>query len=107
MKFFLDDNVLYRKLIGKLLYLANHSIPDITASVNILSQSVEHPKQNDLVELKRVINYCKTTKNFQLHLSDKNKIGQFDIFSDANWGEDRKDRKSDSGHSCMMNGGPI
>lgn len=102
------DNQEYRKLIGMLLYVTTNSRPDIASSVSILSQKVSHPDTKDLVEVKRVIKYLAATKDLCLRLSNKNSDHSDMLFySDANWAEDRTDRKSNSGYIGFVSGGTI
>lgn len=103
----LPSNCEYRKLIGMLLYLSTNSRPDIATSISILSQSVEGPFDNDLNELRRVIRYLNGTKTLKLKLSDRNKDQGVFGYSDANWAEDTKDRKSNSGYCIFVNGGLV
>lgn len=103
----LESNEEYRKLIGMLLYLTTNTRPDIAASVAILSKKVETPRDNDLNEVKRVIRYLKGSKDLKLKLNDENGMAQLHAYSDANWAEDRNDRKSNSGYYCSLNGGTI
>lgn len=103
----LPSNELYRKIVGKLLYLSTNTRPDIAASIAFLSQKITNPTQTDLNELKRVVRYLKLTRNLKLRLSDKQKSAKLVTFSDANWAEDEKDRKSNSGYLIMKNGGAI
>lgn len=104
----LENNNEYRKLIGMILYLVVNTRPDIAASISILSKRVEKPRAIDLCELKRVIRYLKGTRELKLQLNDpRNDSGKLIAFSDANWAEDRTDRKSTSGHYCSLNGGTI
>ena len=78
------------------------------ASIAILSKKVEQPRNIDMNELKRVIRYLKGTRELKLKLNDKrNNNEKLIAFSDANWAEDRTDRKSTSGHYCNLNGGTI
>ncbi|XP_031634406.1 secreted RxLR effector protein 161-like, partial [Contarinia nasturtii] len=80
--------------------------PDISASVSILAKKSCKPKQEDWNELKRVLKYLKGTANLKLAISKHNFNGQSLYgFSDANWAEDRNDRKSNSGHVFLVNGG--
>jgi hypothetical protein len=92
-----------------LLYLSTNSRPDIAASVSILSQKVQNPRNVDLNEAKRVVRYLKETKNLKLCLSSGGERLKENLFaySDANWAEDRTDRKSNSGYYCTLNGGAI
>ena len=94
----------YRKLIGMLLYVSVNSRPDITASVSILSQRMSSPTKVDMNEVKRVIRYLKGTIDLKLKVSDVQNELVLEAFSDANWGEDRTDRKSNSGYLCLLGG---
>ena len=103
----LDNNEEYRALIGKLLYLSTNTRPDIAASVSILSQRVSKPRDVDLVQVKRLFRYIKSTRDKKLRLNDKNQSGKLSVYSDANWAEDKSDRKSNTGFICMLNGGTV
>jgi Reverse transcriptase (RNA-dependent DNA polymerase) len=103
----LNNNDEYRKLIGMLLFVATHTRPDIAASVSILSQKVSNPRNTDMNEVKRMIRYLKGTKYMRLCLSIDDKGNLIQIYSDANWAEDRNNRKSNTGYFCALFGGAI
>ena len=103
----LENNKEYQKLIGMLLYISTNTRPDISASVSILSQKIKDPTKNDLNEVKRLIKYLKGTKELKLRLSNINGYLSLHAYSDANWAENRTNRKSNSGYICMVNGGTI
>ena len=103
----LSDNQEYRKLIGMLLFLSTNSRPDISASVSILSQRVSNPRDIDMNEVKRIIRYLKGTQYLKLRLSSPNSNGKVFAYSDADWAESKKNRKSHSGMFCSVNGGAI
>lgn len=103
----LETNEEYRTLIGMLLYLTTNSRPDIAASVSILSQKVTKPTDTDMNEIKRLIRYLKETRNLKLKMSTKEADEEITMYSDSDWGEDRKDRKSNSGWIMQLNGGTI
>ena len=103
----LEKNDEYRKLIGMLLYLTTNTRPDIAASVSILSRKIEHPRGNDMMEVKRVIKYLKGTRNLKLMLNDIGGTEVLEVYSDANWAEDTDDRKSNTGYFVGFNGGTI
>lgn len=102
-----EDNEEFRKVIGMLLYLATKTRPDIAASVGILSQRVSKPRIVDWTEVKRLVRYLNGTKSLGLRLSTKEDCKKFLSFSDADYAEDRVDRKSRTGNCCFVNGGLI
>lgn len=104
---FLKSNEEYRKLIGYLLYIAVNSRLDIAASISILGQKVTQPTQNDRIELKRVLKYLKGTVNFNLRLSETVCNDILCAYADANWAEDRSDRKSNTGFIIFVCGGAV
>lgn len=74
--------------------------------MGLLAQKISNPSQYDWNELKRVVRYLKGTSHLKLEMSSKNEndlIG----FADANWGENRTDRKSNSGCFFKLNGGTV
>lgn len=103
----LQSNEEYRKIIGMLLYLATNTRPDISAAVSILSQKVTCPTQTDLNEAKRIVKYLKGTRDLRLKMSSEDCKEKLFAHSDANWAEDRRDRKSNSGYLCKINGGTV
>lgn len=103
----LDTNEEFRKLIGMLLYLVTNTRPDIAASVSILSKNVQKPRDNDMLEVKRVIRYLKGTRDLKLQLNDTKQVEVLHAYSDASWAEDKDDRKSTTGYYCSVNGGAI
>lgn len=103
----LDNNTEYRKLIGMLLYVSTNSRPDVSAAVGILSKKVQKPTDVDMQEVKRLIRYLNDTREMKLRMNDRTSDEGMIAYSDANWGEDPKDRKSTSGSIVMVNGGTI
>lgn len=102
------DNRLYQKYIGCLLYISVNTRPDISASVSILARRVSKPTQEDWNELKRIIKYLKGTVELKLKLSCIETEGStFFGYADADWAENRDERKSNSGYVFMVNGGVI
>ncbi len=94
----------YRKLIGMLLYVSVNSRPNMSASVSILSQKMSCPTKLDLNEVNRIIRYLKETAELKLKVSNVQNDLVLEAYSDANWAEDRNDRKSNSGYMCLLGG---
>lgn len=104
----LENNNDYQKLIGCLLYVSVNTRPDVAASVSILAQRVSSPRNEDWNELKRVVKYLKGTANLKLVLGNNKHTGN-PIFgyADANWAEDKADRKSNSGYIFIVYGAAV
>lgn len=103
----LVSNERYRSLIGSLLYVSVNTRPDIAASVGILSQKVERPTQEDWNEVKRVVKYLKGTADLSLVIGNDDQHENLIGYADADWAEDRMDRKSVSGHVFRFKGNTI
>jgi transposase InsO family protein len=103
----LPTNQKYRKVVGMLMYVATNSRPDISACVSILSQRVIKPRDVDYNELKRICKYLKGTSKHQLKLSEESSKGTIIGYTDSDWAEDTRDRKSITGWCIQMNGGTI
>lgn len=100
----LPYNEVYRAAIGCLLYISTNTRPDVSAAVAILSQKVASPAQSDWNQVKKIIRYLNSTSNLRLKLGQANTNEKLIGFADANWAEDRENRKSNSGYIFMLNG---
>lgn len=95
---YLTDNEKYQKYIGCFLYISVNSRPDIAASTSILASKVSQPSTEDWNELKRVARYLKGSSSLKLCLNQQGVEEKLMGYADANWAEDRKERKSNSGY---------
>ena len=59
------DQTTYRSMIGKLQY-AVHTRPDIALVVSMVARSSVNPKDNHMMEIKRIMRYLKGTKDYYL-----------------------------------------
>ncbi|XP_072950413.1 uncharacterized protein [Typha angustifolia] len=96
----LEDASLYRRLVGKLLYLTI-SRPDITFVVHKLSQFVSKPRQQHLVAIHHLLRYLKATPGQGLLFSPSSSF-QLRAFSDADWGSCLDSRKSITGFCIFL-----
>lgn len=99
------DSRQYRRLVGRLLYL-QATRPDITYSVNILSQFVADPRRNHLDALHRVLRYLKGTIG-QGVLFPKAGHPHLTTFCDSDWLGCPYTRRSRTGYLIMLGGAPI
>lgn len=91
----LTDPLMYRSLIGKLLYLT-HSRPDTCFAVSYLARFMSSPCNSHFTAAKRVVRYLACTKDFGLWFSRDNG-GVLKAFSNSDWGGSLADRKSTTG----------
>jgi len=102
-----SDALLYREIVGSLIYLMTASRPDISFVVTKLSQFMSKPLQIHMGMAKHMLRYLKGT---QLLCLKFNKIeGEPRLFGycDSDWAGS-EDRKSISGYCFMMRkGGPL
>lgn len=103
----MNNSERYQQLIGALLYVAVNTRPDITASVTILSQFNKNPSSTDWTELKRIVRYLKGTRCHELILGRQDKEEGIIGYADADWAENRNDRKSNSGYIFEFLGATI
>ena len=94
----MTENDKYHQFIRAVLYIAVNIIPDISASVMILGQCNKQPTADDWTEVKRVGRYLKSIKDYELTLGQKGERKGLEGYTDADWTENRNDRKSNSGY---------
>ncbi|KAI3680226.1 hypothetical protein L2E82_50551 [Cichorium intybus] len=95
----------YRRLIGRLLYL-QATRPDITYSVNVLSQFVSDPRQNHMDAATRVLRYLKSTPGQGILLPRKGGL-KLVSYCDADWLGCPLSRRSRTGYLLLLGGAPI
>ncbi|KAL4563337.1 hypothetical protein LXL04_027378 [Taraxacum kok-saghyz] len=78
------DPTPYRRLVGSLQYLA-FTRPDISFTVNKLSQIMHSPSELHWQSLKRVLRYLKGTVHHGLFLKRRTSL-ELTAFSDSDWG---------------------
>ena len=60
------NQIVYRSMIGKLQYNV-HSRPNITLSIGIVAIFSANPRENHLMEVKRILRYLKRIEDFGLY----------------------------------------
>ncbi|PKU60059.1 Retrovirus-related Pol polyprotein from transposon TNT 1-94 [Dendrobium catenatum] len=95
----LADPAMYRRITGSLQYLTL-TRPDISFSVNLLSQHMHSPQPQHSYLLKRLLRYIQGTINFGIPILKTNL--QLSAYSDADWAGDPISRKSTSGYCSYL-----
>ena len=102
----LDTKTYYQQIIRMLIYAAIGTRPNIAFVATRLSRFNNNPTQENIKYTRYVLRYLKGTKEFKIKYdrdSDARLIG----YSDSDWGENRDDRHSTSGHVFLMANGAI
>lgn len=96
----LPDASVYRKLVGKLLYLT-HTRPDITYALHKLSQFMSAPRDDHLKAAQRVLRYLKNDPAQGLFYSASSEVS-LTAFCDADWGACVDSRRSTTGFCVFL-----
>jgi hypothetical protein len=95
-----NDPTLFRSTVGALQYLCI-TRPDISFSVNKLSQFMHKPTVLHWQSVKRLLRYLKQTLHFGLHLKPSHNLC-LQAFCDADWAGSRDDRRSTNGYCIFL-----
>ena len=96
----------YARMIGRLMYAAICTRPDIAFAVNHLAQFTSCFGPTHVTAVKRVIRYLKGTSAYGLIFRSSVPFGEYG-YADADWGANHIDRKSISGNAYMLGGTAI
>jgi hypothetical protein len=91
----LIDAMLYKQIIGSLMYLMN-TRPDICFAVNTLSQFMVEPRRVHSIAAKHVMRYLKGTLEFGLSYNGDHDF-RLSVYTDSDWVRSVSDRKITSG----------
>lgn len=94
----------YLSAVGKLMYLAVATRPDLAFAVQHLSQFSQRPTPEHISALKRTFRYLRGTLDLGITFQSE---GDLHFFSDADWGTSQIDRRSISGYRSFFANGPI
>lgn len=110
----------YMEITGTLMYAAISTRPDIAHAVHYLASHMQAPTQRHMQAAERVLRYLAGTKGVGLVFGSRNGelVGdsrgrraqvQVDVcaFADADWANDKGDRRSISGWVAKLNGDPV
>ena len=97
-------NVPYRELVGKLLYLAVATRPDISYAVGVLCRFVENPGPQHWGAAKRVLRYLKGSSALKLTYSRSTSPDKFVTYSDADLSGNPDNSRSTGGFAICTGG---
>ena len=99
------DKLFYQRLIGKLIYL-NHTRPDISYAVSLLSQFMSESYEIHLLAAYRILSYLKFTVG-QGVLFTRDGGLSLEAYTDSDWAGSVVDRRSTSGYCTFLGGSLI
>ena len=97
----LDTKTFYQQIIRTLIYAAIGTRPNITFVATRLSRFNNNPMQEHIKYAKYILWYLKGTKEFKIKYNGDSDAGLIG-YSDSDWGENRDDHHSTSGHVFLM-----
>ena len=97
----LNTKTYYQQIIGTLIYAAIGTRPDIAFAAMRLSQCNNNPTKEHMKYAKYVLCYLKGTKELKIKYDGSSDAGLIG-YSDSDWGENRDDCHSTSGHVYLM-----
>jgi hypothetical protein len=97
----------FRQAVGKLMYLATSTRPDIAFAVGLASRHLHKYDKSHWLFVKRILRYLKGTTDLGITF-DRN-AGNLELsgYADADFGGDEVDRKSTSAYIFKLCGGPV
>ena len=96
------DKGRYQRLVGKLNFL-NHTRPDITYIVGLLTQFMKDPRESHWQAAHRVLAYLKGTARHRLFFKRNGGL-KLEVFTDADFGGSMVDRSSTSTYCSFLGG---
>ena len=98
----------YPAIVGKLLWIANSTRPDLSLTVGVLARHMREPSQEHYQAAQRVLRYLESTRQVGLVYRASESQEPLVAHSDANWASDATiQRRSTSGSVALVYGNPV
>ncbi|KAI0992835.1 hypothetical protein K3495_g15349, partial [Podosphaera aphanis] len=103
------DTTIYQQMVGSLMYAMTLTRPDIAFVLGYLARYMSNPAAHHGHAMKELMRYLRSTIQQKLRFgpSGEKHNDHFVIYTDADWANDKTDRKSISGGVGMFYGGPF
>ncbi|KAJ1576248.1 hypothetical protein NDA15_006671 [Ustilago hordei] len=98
----------YPVIVGKLLWVANSTWPDLSLTMGVLARHMCEPSQEHYQAAQRVLCYLESTRQVGLVYRASESQEPLVTHSDANWASDATiQRRSTSGSVALVYGNPV
>ncbi|KAJ1041782.1 hypothetical protein NDA10_004195 [Ustilago hordei] len=98
----------YPVIVGKLLWVANSTRPNLSLTVGVLARHMHEPSQEHYQAAQRVLCYLESTRQVGLVYRASESQEPLVAHSDANWASDATiQRRSTSGSVALVYGNPV
>ncbi|SOV04828.1 uncharacterized protein UDID_17205 [Ustilago sp. UG-2017a] len=98
----------YPVIVGKLLWIANSTRPDLSLTVGVLARHMREPSQEHYQAAQRVLRYLESAKEVGLVYRASESQEPLVAHSNANWASDATiQRRSTSGSVALVYGNPV
>lgn len=100
------ESVPFQEAVGCILYLAQSTRPDISYAINNISRFNNQPGPSHWTAVKHLMRYLMATSSVKLNFS-RQMNSNITCYSDADWANDKDERRSCTGYVFLKNGGAI
>jgi hypothetical protein len=100
-----EDQSIYRPVVGSLLYLTKHSIPDIANTVRELSKCMDGATPSAFKEMKCLAKFVMYTDDYGLEVLptiSRAKKWKMTIYTDSDWAGDKENWHGVSGYVIFL-----
>ncbi len=101
------ETALYRKMVGKLMYLSTVTRPDISFAVGRVASGMSAPTRGVWIRVKRILRYLSGTTNCYLKYKKGVNDPTLVTYVDASYGVDPKRGRSVTGYITHLGTGPV
>lgn len=101
----MPDPKQYRRLVGRLVYLAN-TRPELCYAIHLLSQFMKAPREDHWHAAIRVVKFLKGCPGQGILLSSNPDL-EVSLYVDADWSNCRTSRRSLSAYVVFLGGSPV
>ncbi len=90
--------MIYRRILGQLMYLSNATRPDLAFTVGRLASGMQKPSRGQWGRMKRVLRYLNGTRNMGIRYTRYREHLSLEAYADASFGFSSDTGKSITGY---------